>query len=339
MAGRYLYVASGACYSGNNTTFSNLTSSNMIYRIDLSSGQRDLVIGDYWASPSSAGDSPVGIAQMDTNHIYALIENTSTGAVRRVEKIEKASRGVRSIVSNNVTALNAQLRSLLVNSAGDFLISKSTAVEYITSTNGRIGAPFISASAAPCNSSTTLISKLVSLPNGKIVFLHAAAGQNRFGIFNSTGGTTCASAQAAPNANSYPTAAFYDSEHTRLIVAYSGNALTTDINSIYAYSIDESTAAITDPQKIYDASLYPSSYNYLLYGVSEMAYDSQTKSIYIATAITASSPVVNYAIEKFSYNANQIGIDNNKVLVRSSSSPFYSYGNDTRCISQMMISN
>ncbi|MBK7963664.1 MAG: hypothetical protein IPK04_22185 [Bdellovibrionales bacterium] len=37
----YLYVATGACYSGTgNTTFTTLTSSNLLYRINTSTGQK-----------------------------------------------------------------------------------------------------------------------------------------------------------------------------------------------------------------------------------------------------------------------------------------------------------
>ena len=52
---RYLYVASGACYSGGgNTAFSNTTSSNLVYRINLSTGAKDATIADYNSSPSQA---------------------------------------------------------------------------------------------------------------------------------------------------------------------------------------------------------------------------------------------------------------------------------------------
>ncbi|WP_409478123.1 hypothetical protein [Pseudobdellovibrio sp. HCB154] len=336
---RYLYVASGVCYSGNNTTFSNTTSSNLIYRLSLETGAVDSTIADYFSSPSNTGDSPASIVDGDSNYLYALIENTTTTSLRRIEKIEKRSNGARSIFSNNTTALSAQLRHLLKLSNGDFAVSKSTGVEYLTSGNVRLGAPYINATAAPCNTSTTLIPKVLTLSNGKFVFLHAAAAQNRFGIFATTGGTTCSAAQAAPNANAFPTAAFYDSTNAKLFVAYAGNAVTTDLNSIYMYSIDESTNAISGATKIYDASLYPGTYSYLLYGVSEMVYDAATSSVYIATATTTATTVVNYAIEKFTYDPTQIGVDATKILVRSGTTPFFEYGSDTKCISKMFIGN
>lgn len=340
---RYLYVSSGACYSGGgNTTFSNTTSANVVYRINLDTGIRESIIADYNASPAQVGDSPVGLANVDSDSIYVLVENTTTTGARRIEKVEKSS-GNRTLFSNNTTALSAQLRDLNLLSNGDMLISKSTAIEKITSSNVRItqGAnPFINAPAAPCATSTTLHSKMIALNNGNIVFLHAATSQNRFAIISSTGyaaAADCKAAQSAPNTSSFPVAAAYDGVNSKLIVAYAGSATTTDINSIYAYTVNESTNAVSGAQKIYDANLYPATYPYLLYGISEMVFDSSTSSLYVATAINTATTVASYAIEKFSYDATKIGSDNTHVLTRSGTTPFYPYGADTKCISSMVI--
>lgn len=335
----YLYVAAGACYSGNNTTFTNTTSSNQVYRLDLTTGIRESVIADYFASPSIAGDSPAALASVDSDYLYVLVENATTVTQRRIERVEKKSHGSRTTFSNNTTALSVALRSIALLSNGDVLVAKNTAIEYLTAANARIGAPFISASVAPCNTSTTLIPNLLTLNNGKIAFLHAATGQNRIGIFNTTGGTTCASTQAAPNAAAFPTSAFYDSTNNKLVVAYSGNATTTDLNSVYVYSVNETTGVLSSPQKIYDAALYPSTYSYLLYGISAMAYDPSESTVYIATAINNATTVVNYSIEKFIYNPSQIGIVNTQVLTRVGSTPFYPYDNDTRCISSLTVAD
>lgn len=64
-----------------------------------------------------------------------------------------------------------------------------------------------------------------------------------------------------------------------------------------------------------------------------------TGTVYIATATTTATTVVNYAIEKFSYSPTQIGVDNTLVLTRSGSTPFIQYGGDTKCISKMFIAN
>ncbi|MGE0633212.1 MAG: hypothetical protein AB7O96_12435 [Pseudobdellovibrionaceae bacterium] len=345
---RYLYVASGACYSGGgNTAFSNTTSSNVVYRINLSTGVKDITVADYNSSPSQAGDSPVGIASIDSENIYVLVENTTTAGARRIERVAKSADGSRALFSNNTTALSAQLRGMSLLSNGDFLISKSTALEKITSANVRVlkGAnPYVSAPAAPCATSTTLMSKVSTMSNQFIVFLHAATSQNRFGFVKAEGygaSGDCTPAQAAPNVASFPVASAYDALNSKLLVAYAGSSTATDINSIYAYSITETASSITvgAANKIYDANAYPTTYPYLLYGISEMVLDPVDNALYIATAVNTATTVVNYAIEKFSYDASQIGVTNSSVLTRSGSTPFYDYGGDTKCIADMMISN
>jgi hypothetical protein len=345
---RYLYVASGLCYSGaGNTTFSNITASNSVYRIDLNTGLKDIELADYNSSPSQFGDTPVGLASIDVNNLYVLIENTTTVGARRIEKIEKKVNASRTLFSNNTTAMSAVLRDLHGLPNGDLLISKSTAVEKITANNSRItkGAnPFISAPAGTCATSTTLMSKVLTLNNGYIAFSHAAASQNRIGFVKAEGYASvgdCDPAQAAPNVNSYPVALAYDPETTTLLVAYSGNTTNTDINSIYAYTLTETSASVTisATNKIYDANSYGTDHNYLLYGISSLAYDSTEKKLYVATAINTSTTVANYSIEKLSFDASKLGTDNVNVLKKDTTLSFYAYGSDTKCISDMIISD
>ncbi|MES3038973.1 MAG: hypothetical protein V4736_13790 [Bdellovibrionota bacterium] len=342
-ASTYLYVAAGACYSGGNTTFTNLTASNIVYRINTVNGIRDAVIADYNQSPAQVGDTPVGVVAKDLTYLYVLVENTTSVGSRRIERVERRASGSRSMFSNNITALSAQLRGISTLSSGDILLSKSTAIEKLSSANVRITAganPYVNAPGGTCITSTTLISKVLTLGNGNIVFLHAAAAQNRIGIISAAGYTAaadCKTSQAAPTATAFPVAAAYDATNTTLIVAYAGNTLATDVNSIYAYSVNETTNVISNPQKIYDASLYPVTYPYLLYGISEMTYDSVNRSLYIATAISTVTTVVNYAIEKFTYDFSKIGVSNTTVLTRVGSTPFYPYGIDTKCITSMFV--
>lgn len=345
---KYLYVVSGSCYSGGgNTTFTNLTSSNLIYRLNTDTGIKDLTLADYNMSPSQNGDSPISIASIDQNSIYVLVENTTTIGARRIEKIAKSTYGARSLFSNNITALSAQLRKTKMLANGDLLISKSNSVEKITASNVRItkgAAAYINAPAAPCATSTTLISDILTLKNQYIVFLHAAAGQNRIGVVKPDGYAAagdCSPAQAPPNANSFPVTMTYDSVNSKLIVAYAGSGTTTDINSIYVYNITETASSVTigTANKIYDSSQYPTTYPYLLYGVSAMTLDSSTNELYIATSINTTTTIPNYAIEKFSYDPSKLGTSNTTVLTRVGTTPFYSYSTDTKCISDLVISN
>ena len=76
---RYLYVASGACQAGAGvTTFSPTTASNLVFRVDLSTGQRESIIADYNASPASSGDTPVGVVEWDSDRLAVLVGNGSS---------------------------------------------------------------------------------------------------------------------------------------------------------------------------------------------------------------------------------------------------------------------
>lgn len=342
---KFLYVAAGLCYSGGgNTTFTNLTSSNLVYRVNLETGTKDMSIADYNASPAQVGDSPVGLAKSGGS-LYVLLENNTAGA-RRIESIDLNSKA-RSLFSNNTTALSAVLRSLKLLPNGDFLVSKSSAIEKISASNVRItkgASPYVNAPAAPCATSTTLISQVSTLSNQFIVFLHAATGQNRFGFVKPEGyGSSgdCTQAQAAPVATAFPTAMAFDEANSKLLVAFAGNATTTDLNSIYSYdlTLTENSVTVGTANKIYDASLYPTTYPYLMYGISAMELDPATNSLYVATATTTATTVANYAIEKLSYNPSHIGSANTQVLTRPNGPSFYTYGVDTKCISDLIIAD
>jgi len=57
---KFLYVSSGACYSGTgNTTYRATTASNLVYRVNPSTGVRESILFDY--NKANTGDSPVGL--------------------------------------------------------------------------------------------------------------------------------------------------------------------------------------------------------------------------------------------------------------------------------------
>ncbi len=342
---RYLYVATGACYSGNGlTSFTNTTSSNLVYRVNLETGVKEDVIADYYASPSNAGDTPVSIVDYDADHILVLVENTTTVSLRRIELVEKKPYGSRITYTNNTTALSAQLRRMIKLSDNYLLISRSTAAEKHKDGSNRltIGANAWLTMAAPvssCTTSNTLITSLAQLNNGMLVYAHAATGQSRIGVVSPLGYTIagdCKAAQAAPNATSFPTAMFYDSVNQKLIVSYGGSTNAADLNTLYAYTINETTGAISSPQELYDSNVFGSTYNYFLFGIPAMAYDSEKSTVYVASTINTLTTATNYKIEKLTYAPDQIGTTNTAVLTTSAST-FYPYGNDTKCISDMMV--
>lgn len=331
---RHLYVATGTCYAGPNTTFSATTASNLVYRLNLETATRDLVIADYWAAPANAADSPVGVSVAADGTLRVLVENTTT-SLRRIERVKNEGYGERSTFSANVTALNQNLRGLLTLANGDQLVTKRTGIEYLTATGVRIGAPFGNPSASPCASSNSGITRSIPMAGGKIIFLHAAASQNRIGVLGASGGTACVAVQAAPTANAYPTAGFYDEASGTLVVAYAGASAATDLNSIYAYDIDAVSGAISNPRKLYDAGGFPATYGYLLYSISEMIHDPKTGDVYVSTAVNAATPVANFKIEKLHYDPSKLATAPAEALARVET--FYPHGADTKCISQMII--
>lgn len=344
----YLYVSTGACYSGvGNTTFSNLTSSNLIFRLNLATGQRDLTISDYNAMPANVGDSPAGIVDWDHETIGVLVENTTTTGLRRIELVKKKQDGDRTIFSMNSALQNGQFRRMSRLSDGSLLISKSTAIEKLTSSGIRltVGAnPWVSAPGGSCATSATIITDMLSLPDtGKILFSHATASQNRFGLISTSGYsalTDCKTAVSSPSiAAGSPTAFSYLKDEQKLIVAYAGNSLGDNINAIYVYDVNESTDTISNPIEIYDSFTSGSVYPYLLYGISTMTYHSQTKSLFVASTISTATTAVSYQIDKFSVDLTKLGTEPTKVLTKIYNTPYYEYGYDTKCISSMFIGN
>lgn len=345
-APKYLYVAAGACYSGNGiTTFTNATSSNLLYRLNLTTGTKDRNIADFFASPANPGDSPVAVVSENSTSLLVLVENTTTAGLRRIERAAKTGGGQRSTYSGNITALSAQVRAMSLLPDGYVLVSKSTAIEKMKDGSNRLlkGAnPWVSLSApaSSCTTSATLLSSMARLNNGAIVFGHAAVGAARVGVVDPLGyalAADCKSGLAAPSATSFPTAMVYDGVNRKLLVAFAGNSTATDINTIYSYDADETTSALSNPQKLYDSSLFGSTYNYLLFGVSAMTLDTTNGFLYIATAVSTATTVSNYKIEKLKYAPSNIGSNNSAAL--SWTNTFYDFGNDTKCISSMTIAD
>lgn len=200
-SGKYLYVASGACYSGAGiTTYTGLTSSRKVSKVNLSTGE----ISDFldFASPFQGGDfapetTPQALVD-DGTSILVLTENATNTGDRRIFKVPKSSPYNASVYSNDALALNGVNRAMVKESDGTILFSKSTAIEKIGTNTLRIpmGAnPWINAPGGSCATSTTLISTLISLPafspatNGKILYSHntAATATNRIGLVSHNG--------------------------------------------------------------------------------------------------------------------------------------------------------
>ncbi len=315
---KYLYVASGTCYAGGLTPE---TASRTVAKINLATGNVEGVIADYTSYP---GDSPVGIVDYDDNHVLVLVENASG---RRIDIVDKSTttNSFLTFLSNS-TALSAQLRAITQTPDGGLLVSKSTGIEKFSSGKSRVLvgiSPYVSAPAGSCATSTTLISSLAVLNNGKIVYSHAAASQNRFGIISTAGyasAADCLSAQAAPSATAFPTAMLYLSSSSNLLVAYAGTVANMDY--IYSYDINETTNTISGATKAFENTS-------VLRGVSAMAFDSSEGYVYAANGSTS----LSNAIEKLSYDAST------KTLTRIGTVPFSMPTVYHKCISAMTVAN
>ncbi len=333
---KYLYVASGLCYSGTgNTTYTAATASNIIYKVSLTTGTVDSIIADYTIASETTGNTPTAISNFDDDYILALVENSTTTSGRKVEKIAKKTNSNKPIYFNNLTALSAALRTMTRTSDGSLLISKSTAVEKVNTTPARmtIGAstPWINAPAGNCTTSATYISSLQTLSTGNIVYTHANASQNKIGIISKNGYTVAgdcviSAAKAAPATAAFPTASVYLGPYNQLLVLYAGNTTATDINSIYAYDVNETTNTLSGDTNAFQNSN-------VLYGGSAITFDSTTGHVYLATANSTSTTITNYNIEKFSYDPTS------KQLTRVGSTPFMTGWTGSKCISSMFIAN
>lgn len=333
---RYLYVSSGLCQSGQNTTFTATTAANVVYRVNLATGERETnsFIADYNKLPASFGDTPVGIAPFDDEHILVLVERTGA---RRIEKVERKENGNRSTFSADPAALSNTLTSLVPTLGGSFFVSRIDGTAKISITGSTQQAAFsVSNLGGSCGTANAKHASIRSTARGHLLYINSVASNNRLGIIKNSGGSgACLAATAAPQTGSFTSALEYIPSASQVIVAYSGNTSTNDINSLYVYDITEdgTTASLSAGTQIYDAFENPATYPYLLYGVSAMTFDPEESALYVATAITANATLANYnyAIEKFIYDPGQ------KTLTRVGNQPFYNYGGDTKCISSMFV--
>lgn len=338
---KFLYVASGQCYSGNGiTTFTNTTSSNLIFKVNPETGIRDGIVADYFASPAAAGDTPASIIDWDADNLLVYVRN---GTTARLETLPKKG-GIRNNFGTSPamsTIITTAPKTIQKSADGGVLMIRTGFIEKVNASGVRNITPYVNNNlGATCGTANTLYTDIAVSATGRIITANAAATpNNRLISVAATGATgSCAAAQAAPATTTFATAMVFDKVHGKLIVAYAGSTTATNINSIYAYDFDENNGAISNGQMIYDAFAYPATYNYLLFGISAMALDTDTNSLYVATAISSATTTVNYAIEKLSYNASAIGTANTTVLTRAGTLPFYNYGVDTKCISSMVLS-
>lgn len=303
--------------------------------------------------------------------------NTGDRKIFSIPKLSPYNTNVFASDALALTSTAAHItRSMLRDNDGTLLFSKSIAVEKIGTNSLRVpmGAnPWVNAPAGTCATSTTFMSALTVLPaynganTGKLIFAHqgTTAAANRLGIISNDGYSIAGnclngyqiSAVAhtnAPNvsgpltfstAGPSPTAMVYIATPGgpttgKLLVAYSASVATelnnsTNLNyAIVMWNVNEtsaSAAALSNPVVLYRDFAD-------IFGISAMAYDADSNSLYVATASqpgTANQTTSGYGykIEKFTLNLTTPLLS----IVRVNNKSFLERSSATKCISSMMI--
>lgn len=349
---RYLYVASGLCYSGTgNTTYTGATASNVIFKVNLNTGTYEGRVADFTKATEATGTTPVSITNYSSTHMMVLLEHSGQ---RRIELIEKKLDGARQTFYNN-TSTTAPIGALqsaakfIMTVVDGFLISRTTAIEKLDAGKGRqIGTgtnAWVQSPGGACSTSAVNITSLLTYPTTtnasgyNIVYTHSqnasSATNNRIGVINGAtgwnGSSGCLDDQSTVGATAYPTASAYMSAFKRFVVSYAGTNAALQ-NSLHTYAIDDMATSniISDPVNGYEN---PSA----VYGASAMTYDEVQGYLYVATggAVTTNFTTGNvpYNIEKFSFNPAD------KTFTRVGSTTFYQGNMETRCISAMFVGN
>jgi hypothetical protein len=241
----FIYVASGTAYTGNGVTAA--TPSQTVAKFN-SDGTFNSVIRDYTLDPNN---SPVALANYDSDNLLVLVQNASG---RRVELVSKNGTTNTTFISNG-TALVGTLRGLFATPDGGWLVSRNTAIaiEKFNSSLSRVtvaGNSFVStAPATNCLAAASTIPKMTIGPSENIFFIRAdgAANGQRISIVSSTGLAVvgdCLAAYLVPtgvnNTAYYGTSLLYHSTG-KLLVSFSNN--TGAIHQIYSYTVTANSVA------------------------------------------------------------------------------------------------
>lgn len=207
---KILYVASGACYSGNGiTTYTGAQSSRAVtkYRVDTGASEgvfTDLNIG------SNVSVATVPQDMIDNgDSILMLTENPTTMSDRKIFKLDKRNPATYVTYANDPTALTATAAHITRRMArgvdGTIYFTKSVAVERLNTLGVRIAkngnTPYINPAAATGNCATAAATQITDIElmtpftntfQGKQIFIHAGATAvtNRISIVARTGLTS-----------------------------------------------------------------------------------------------------------------------------------------------------
>jgi hypothetical protein len=263
------------------------------------------------------------VVDYDADRLLVLVENTGG---RRIDLVDKKSGVATTFLTNS--NLNGIARSLTRLADGSFLVSKTTAIEKFNANKVRVTAganPYINAPAAPCATSTTLVSGVaeISVSTGtKLIYSHAAATpNNRIGVINGQGYNVagdCIAGVTVPTTLALPTSVLALSGSQHVLVA-AGSATNTS-NFVQSYVVNVTTGVIPAPVAAWTDFAYVTA-------PSAMIEDPSTGYVYIASA-----RATHNSVERFTYNTTS------KALTRVGPT-FLQNSIYTRCISGMTIGN
>lgn len=238
----YVFVASGNAYAGLAVAMSTPSQTVARYRSD---GAFDGVVFDYNTLP---GDSPVGLANYDADHILVLVYNASGSRVDIVRKDGTSENPGIFIPSG--AGLAATVRSIRSTADGGWIVSRTAAVEKFNSSKQRLliaGNAYVNNPAGVCATTNTAVVGAIEGPNNNIIYTHAAASANNKTVMIKPNGYTIAgdclsSVTGTASANHLPTGAvlYYNyGGASRLLVAYGNN--TGFVHEIYTYPVSSTT--------------------------------------------------------------------------------------------------
>lgn len=329
---RYLYFASGGCFVGNYTgsRVATTTSAGLINRITLDSAQiQGVQILDYNLLGSNLW--PAGIINYDSDYLLAAVSTTTTGV--RIDKVKKAGLQEKKDHISDVTNLNGFLRAIGLTTDKSTIISKSSAIEKYTSGGVRVlnaaltnSFAVIPTTGTTCSSTTSTLTAAISLPNDFVFFANGNAGFTKVGVIGSAGYSAVADCKSAisftttPAPAAQPTAAVYVAGTDPYQVLVSTASTTAGNDQIWLFTVNSSTGVVSYVKSLYNNTAY-------LRGISAMAYDSTSNSLYVANGAT----IATNTIEKFSYDSSA------QTLTRSGT--FFAANADTQCINSMFVGN
>lgn len=351
---RYLYVASGACFSPAATQSGN----RVITKYNLSNGAAETF---YDFNADGSYDLPGGMVDLGGSILVAVnpYDNSATN-IKQIISIDKTTKA-KNVFYQDATYLPAgaanTVRALARSPVdGNIYVSRSAQVEKIdfgtkfklpnfsgTFANAFYNGIATGMGAVAClgvtATASTVIHSIVITPTGKAIMSHSVLAQNKIAVapavgVDTTGGCTSTAIGVPINVGATPTvgtaaastgtptALIRHSVSGKVLVAMSGLAANANYNSVVAYTYNDTTGVLTTPPTVG----YYNTGN--LFQPTAMVEDTDTGEVYVASFGQLASGAMGF-IRKFSVNASTGAMTDAGMFAQS---PL-----NTKCVSSMFI--